>query len=54
MSDENVDVVRRIYESYARGELSPLELFDPEIEWRGPREFPDLAEAHYGHEGVKR
>ena len=27
---------------------------DPEIEWRGPREFPDLAEPHFGHEGVRR
>jgi ketosteroid isomerase-like protein len=27
---------------------------DPEIEWRGPREFPDLAEPHFGHEGVAR
>ena len=30
------------------------ELVDEEIEWRGPPEFPDLAEPHYGHEGVRR
>ena len=54
MSQENVETARRIYESYARGDLAPLELLDPEIEWRGPREFPDLAEPHYGHDGVRR
>jgi ketosteroid isomerase-like protein len=27
---------------------------DPEIEWRGPREFPDRADPHFGHEGVRR
>jgi ketosteroid isomerase-like protein len=29
-------------------------LIDPQIEWNGPREFPDLAEPHYGYEGVAR
>jgi ketosteroid isomerase-like protein len=63
MSEENVEIVRRLYE-----EMVPLlkamgdgaiqaptsELLDAEIEWRGPREFPDLAEPVYGHEGVRR
>ena len=26
----------------------------PDIEWRGPREFPDLAEPHFGLDGVER
>ena len=26
---------------------------DPEIEWQGPREFPDLAEPRHGHDGVR-
>src|SRR5438874_627450 len=34
----------------------PLEqrksLIDPDIEWCGPREFPDLAEPVFGHEGI--
>jgi ketosteroid isomerase-like protein len=65
MSQENVEIVRRIYEaldlrepgsaSRARVPTEPFGVFiDPEIEWLGPREFPDLAEPHYGHEGVTR
>jgi ketosteroid isomerase-like protein len=61
MSKENVDLVRRMYAaldlsvpgSVGRARVSP-ELIDPEIEWQGPREFPDLAEPFYGHEGVAR
>ncbi|MGI8461134.1 MAG: nuclear transport factor 2 family protein [Solirubrobacterales bacterium] len=54
MSQENVEIVRSSYERW--GELGDLdhEFLDPEIEWRGPREFPDLAEPHYGHDGVRR
>src|SRR6478752_5682429 len=53
MSQENVEIVRRAYARFdARGPNT--EFLDPEIEWRGPREFPDLAEPHFGHEGVER
>ena len=45
MSGENVEIVRR----RLRGVRQPWggaglidEFLDPEIEWRGPREFPDL------------
>ena len=62
MSEENVEIVRRgcgAMREYLRdpsGDLAPylVEWLDPEIEWRGPREFPDLAEPHRGHEGVRR
>jgi ketosteroid isomerase-like protein len=55
MSQENVEVVRRAYEAQTDGRLDDwFEFLDPEIEWRGPREFPDLAEPHFGHEGVAR
>jgi ketosteroid isomerase-like protein len=60
MSRENVELVRRHYEEIQQYLRNPsdfdrsLEFLDPEIEWRGPREFPDLAEPHYGHEGVRR
>lgn len=62
MSQENVEVVRRGYEGmkeYLRdpsGDFAPylVKWLDPEIEWLGPREFPDLAEPHYGHAGVRR
>jgi ketosteroid isomerase-like protein len=55
MSQENVEIVRRAYEALTGGRLDDwFEFLDPEIEWRGPREFPDLAEPHFGHEGVAR
>ena len=54
MSQENVEIVRRIYASTTRSVpggvalvSEPVEhwksLIDPGIEWCGPREFPDLA-----------
>jgi ketosteroid isomerase-like protein len=60
MSQENVEIVRRGYEVMGQvlkdypSDFPDLGAFlDPEIEWRGPREFPDLAEPRYGHEGVR-
>jgi ketosteroid isomerase-like protein len=53
MSQEKVEIIRRGYEALAKGRIA-FELLDPEIEWRGPREFPDLAEPDHGHEGVER
>ena len=58
-----MEIVRRIYATMDRsvpGSVSqvsePLEqrksLIDPDIEWCGPREFPDLAEPVFGHEGI--
>ncbi len=65
MSQQNVDSVRRIYavmDFSQPGSVSTADvpserfeaLIDAGIEWHGPREFPDLAEAHYGYEGVRR
>jgi ketosteroid isomerase-like protein len=60
MSEENVEAVRRAYEDAQEFMRDPegtgpyLDFLDPEIEWIGPREFPDLAEPHHGHEGVRR
>jgi ketosteroid isomerase-like protein len=53
MSQENVEIVRRMYDAFAEGRLD-FEFVAPDIEWRGPREFPDLSEPWYGHEGVTR
>jgi ketosteroid isomerase-like protein len=53
MSRENVETISRGYEALAKGQIH-FEGLDPEIEWRGPREFPDLAEPRYGHEGVRQ
>jgi ketosteroid isomerase-like protein len=65
MSQENVEIVRRIYavlDVSVPGSVStvsvPTEpfgmLIDSEIEWNFPREFPDLAEPYYGYEGAKQ
>ena len=65
MSQENVEIVRRIYavlDVSVPGSVStvsvPTEpfgtLFDSQIEWNFPREFPDLAEPYYGYEGAKQ
>jgi len=63
MSQENVEIVRRNYaalvEGLERGDLERgefdafFEWLDAEIDWRGPREFPDLAEPRVGHDGVR-
>jgi ketosteroid isomerase-like protein len=63
MSRENVEIVRRIYAAMdlsVPGSVSqlsaPLEpwrlLIDPDVEWCGPREFPDLAEPVFGYDGI--
>jgi hypothetical protein len=50
----NVDVVREIYEAINDGDLDGiLAHMDPNVEWRGPSAFPDLAEPHHGHDGVR-
>ena len=33
MSKENVEIVRRVYEGWSRGDFSQVELFDPEVEF---------------------
>ncbi len=63
MSQENVEIVRERYAvlvdgfahgSFERGDFDAFfEWIDPEIEWRGPPEFPDLGEPRFGHEGVR-
>ena len=52
MSRENLEIVRRGYEQFTSSGIPNFDFLDPEVEWRGPKEFPDLAEPHYGHEGV--
>jgi ketosteroid isomerase-like protein len=55
MSQENVELVRRgCYEAFTESGVFNYEFLDPEIEWQGPREFPDLAATHHGHDGVRR
>jgi ketosteroid isomerase-like protein len=55
MSQENVEIVRRGYEAYARGDLEELmEITDPEVEWT-PAIAPLLGvEPVRGIEGLRR
>jgi ketosteroid isomerase-like protein len=54
VSQADVEIVRGHYEAFNRGELEAfLSALDPEFEWNGPREIPDLAGPHYGPEGVR-
>jgi ketosteroid isomerase-like protein len=54
MSQENVEVVREVYEAWIRGDdEAAFERFDPEVEWFPP---PDVSSSgkRQGHEGVRR
>jgi ketosteroid isomerase-like protein len=55
MSRENVEIMRRAYDAFNRGDLDVLsaEFHDPQIEWQTSREDPDAA-AHRGREDVRR
>ena len=52
VSRENVELVRRMYDAYARGEFElGLSYLDPEIEFSQPVGEPG-AGTYHGHEGV--
>jgi uncharacterized protein len=57
MSEENVEVVRGVYDAWQRGDFdAALEAFHEDIEWVGP---PGISRAGgewdtRGHEGVRR
>jgi len=55
MSQENVEIVRRVYDAFNRREFDRLfsEIYDPRIEWQTTREDPDAA-THRGFDGVRR
>ena len=52
MSEENVEIVRRVYEDWARGDFSSTEGFDPDIEFEMV-DWPHPAIAH-GFEEMRR
>jgi len=55
MSQENVDLVRRIYEaSNRRDDGAALEAISPEIEIHLAGVFPDMEPVYRGHPGVGR
>lgn len=57
MSEQNVEIVRGVYDAWQRGDFEgALELFHENIEWFGP---PDISRSGdrgvaRGHEGVRR
>jgi ketosteroid isomerase-like protein len=53
VSRENVEIVRRGYEAWARGDMAAvLDAFDPEIEWWEREEVPD-ERAHRGIDAIR-
>jgi ketosteroid isomerase-like protein len=54
VSAENVEIVRRSMEAFARGDLDAfLADHDPDTEWRTAADEPN-PETYRGHEGVRR
>ncbi len=58
MSRENVEIVNRIYEAIARGDVGTvLALYDPEVEWifaRSPFRGLVKDDVYRGHDGLRR
>jgi ketosteroid isomerase-like protein len=55
MSPENVEIVRGLYEAWARGDKSYLELADPEIEVEVvSTDTVEFAGAYRGHAGLRK
>jgi ketosteroid isomerase-like protein len=52
MSQENVEIVRRAFEFFERGDL-PFEVADPEIRIDNIPESP-IPGPYYGHDGLRR
>ena len=54
MSDVNVEVVRTAFELWNAGDMETLrDLYDPEIEWRGPEGWPEPG-PYVGRDAVMR
>lgn len=59
MSEQNVELVRSLYEAFARRDnVSPFAAYDRDIEWEGSN-WPELADLGFdhvyrGHEGVRK
>jgi ketosteroid isomerase-like protein len=53
MSEENVDLVRRGYEHFARTGEADASIYAPEIEWHSAADDPGQ-EVFHGVEGVKK
>src|SRR4029077_11086188 len=51
MSQENVEMLRAVYDRWARGDFWTPEPFDPEVESVWPAEVPDVG-TYYGLDGL--
>ena len=53
MSQENVEIVRRMYDAWEQGDFeAALSYFDPDVEWSEPPDNPG-ARTWHGHDGVR-
>jgi ketosteroid isomerase-like protein len=50
----NVDTLETLYDAMNRADLDViLRLQAEDVEWWGPRVFPDIAGPHRGHDGIR-
>jgi ketosteroid isomerase-like protein len=55
MSQENVEVVRKAFEAWNRGDRPGAEAYvDPDWEWRTAQKFPGVDAVYRGKEGFRR
>jgi len=55
MSQENVEVIRRTYEAFNRGDVEAvLANYHPDCELYDPPEMPDAPDVYTRHDGVRR
>src|SRR2546421_934953 len=54
MSEENVELVRRLYEAFeTRDNVWPFEVYGPEIEWYSGFDGLGFEQVYRGHDGVR-
>ena len=51
MSQENVELIRGVYEEFDDTRRAVLRVLDPEVEWHTAPDLPDSG-VHRGHDGV--
>jgi ketosteroid isomerase-like protein len=53
MSQENVEIVRRGFDAFTRGDMKALlDLFDPDVDIAQPPDLPGVPPRQHGHDGV--
>ncbi len=55
MSRENLEIVQRIYDAFAEGDLEgAMRCFDADVEWSEPPESPGADTPYRGRDGARR